>query len=224
MDLHDCLITAWLVHLRIFPYRASSQQCKIGFVARVRAFGALNTVRAFQRVISHKAIHCRSKTKCPTCSGNHTHSECVAQGRNEERRVVCPNCRGNHPAYHRDCRFFQEVKNIKTIQVKNQVSYAEAAKTFRNNTNSEHNNPNSVLPTTSTSATTNGIEPATQDNTTGEAEIIKGGKYSSEKLIDRENPPELFQHGSPCEPCQINWPSNTRNERKHETRINRKTL
>jgi len=52
MDLHDCLITAWLGHLRIFAYRASSQQCEIGFVARVRAFGALNTVRAFQRVVS----------------------------------------------------------------------------------------------------------------------------------------------------------------------------
>ena len=129
----------------------------------------------------HKAIHCRSKTKCPTCSGNHSHGECVAQGKIEERRVVCPNCRGNHPAYHRDCRFYQEAKSIKTIQVTKQVSYAEAAKTFRNNINCDHNVPNSAHPIKSTSATTKGNEPVNQYNMTGTQ------KPSMEEQTDPKN-------------------------------------
>ena len=136
----------------------------------------------------HKAIHCRSKTKCPTCSGNHSHGECVAQGKIEERRVICPNCRGNHPAYHRDCSFFQEAKSIKTIQVTKQVSYAEAAKAFRNNINSDHNVPNSVHPIKSTSATTKGNEPVTQYNTTGTQ------KPSMEEQTDPKNPSTVNIH------------------------------
>ena len=94
----------------------------------------------------HKAINCRSKTKCPICSGNHLYNECVAMENKEERRTVCPNCRGEHPAYHKDCIIYQEARSIKTIQVSKQISYAEAVKTFRTSTNHDSRAPNRAHP------------------------------------------------------------------------------
>ena len=52
MDLHDCLITAWLSHLQYSRIVRSASSVNWVRRTRPRFLAALNAVRAFQRVIS----------------------------------------------------------------------------------------------------------------------------------------------------------------------------
>ena len=117
-------------------------------------------IRCFHcQKFGHKAHQCRSAVKCPICSGRHLFADCDAQ-RNDEnkRKAVCPNCKGDHPASYRGCKMYQEAKSIKQIQVSKSLSYADAVKTFREQTETSSVQPEPARQITVAEVTSHNIK------------------------------------------------------------------
>lgn len=80
--------------------------------------------RCFQcQRFGHGIAQCRAKMRCVRCGQNHTFDQC----NNNENRT-CPNCGGDHSAAFQGCPEAKKAKKIQTIKVKNNVTYAQAAK------------------------------------------------------------------------------------------------
>ncbi|GBL82178.1 hypothetical protein AVEN_252372-1 [Araneus ventricosus] len=71
----------------------------------------------------HSQGTCKGTIRCAKCSGNdHDTSVCVSE------TFKCFNCSGSHPAYSRDCSKWKIEKEIQSLKVKRNISYAEAKK------------------------------------------------------------------------------------------------
>lgn len=66
----------------------------------------------------HIKTSCRSEERCIICD-EEAHGIC-------NRQIQCRNCGGNHRSSYRRCAIYEKNKNIQTIMVYNNVSYASA--------------------------------------------------------------------------------------------------
>lgn len=97
-------------------------------------------IRCFKcQRFGHFANQCRNAHDvCPKCSQNHKYNDC------NRTELKCINCGGNHSAAFQGCPKHQERKSILKHAAVNRVSYADALKATRGNTNPAHAEP---LPT-----------------------------------------------------------------------------
>ena len=86
-------------------------------------------VRCFKcQKYGHVSKSCRGTPKCPICSENHSYEEC------DKQHVKCSNCGLNHSAGYKGCEEFLKAKKIKEFSHNNKISYAEAIKQIKTNT------------------------------------------------------------------------------------------
>ena len=74
----------------------------------------------------HQAKQCYANEKCPKCSGNHAYDKCQ-----KVDKPICPNCKDDHSAGHKLCPKFVQVQNTLELSVKQNMSYAQAAKNLK---------------------------------------------------------------------------------------------
>ncbi|GBM94726.1 hypothetical protein AVEN_109060-1 [Araneus ventricosus] len=82
-----------------------------------------NPLRCYKcQKFGHTIQACRGTQTCPRCSlADHDGKTCDSTPR-------CVNCKGDHPAYFKSCPRWKEEKEIQTIKVKQNLSFAEARK------------------------------------------------------------------------------------------------
>ncbi|XP_055924707.1 uncharacterized protein LOC129956789 [Argiope bruennichi] len=83
-----------------------------------------NPLRCFKcQRFGHSQGTCRGSLRCAKCSADdHETSVCSSQA------LKCLNCSGPHPAYSRDCPKWKMEKEIQSLKVKRNITYAEARK------------------------------------------------------------------------------------------------
>ncbi|XP_055943928.1 uncharacterized protein LOC129975066 [Argiope bruennichi] len=83
-----------------------------------------NPLRCFKcQRFGHSQGTCRGSIRCAKCSADdHETSVCSSQA------LKCLNCSGPHPAYSRDCPKWKMEKEIQSLKVKRNITYAEARK------------------------------------------------------------------------------------------------
>ncbi|XP_055924724.1 uncharacterized protein LOC129956803 [Argiope bruennichi] len=83
-----------------------------------------NPLRCFKcQRFGHSQGTCRGSRRCAKCSvDDHETSVCSTQ------TFKCLNCSGSHPAYSRDCPKWKTEKEIQSLKVRRNISYAEAKK------------------------------------------------------------------------------------------------
>ncbi|XP_035227545.1 uncharacterized protein LOC118199777 [Stegodyphus dumicola] len=80
-----------------------------------------NPMRCFQyQRFVHTKMSCRSKPTCARCSGeSHDSDNCTAE-------PLCINCKGAHPTFSRICPKWKDKKEVQTVKVMKNISYAKA--------------------------------------------------------------------------------------------------
>lgn len=97
-------VHAAYLHLKVRPYVPNPRRC-----FRCQRYG-------------HGSQACRGKATCVKCGlTDHIDDECT----NELR---CINCEGPHAAYSRTCPVWKKEKQVNTLKVQDNISYAEARK------------------------------------------------------------------------------------------------
>ncbi|XP_055943826.1 uncharacterized protein LOC129974998 [Argiope bruennichi] len=83
-----------------------------------------NPVRCFKcQRFGHSQQACRGTKICAKCSvPGHDSSECISE------EIKCRNCEGAHPAFSRSCPKWALEKEILTLKMKRNISFAEARK------------------------------------------------------------------------------------------------
>ncbi|XP_055924719.1 uncharacterized protein LOC129956798 [Argiope bruennichi] len=83
-----------------------------------------NPLRCFKcQRFGHSQGTCRGSLRCAKCSADdHETSVCSSQA------LKCLNCSGPHSAYSRDCPKWKMEKEIQSLKVKRNITYAEARK------------------------------------------------------------------------------------------------
>ncbi|KFM60176.1 hypothetical protein X975_06535, partial [Stegodyphus mimosarum] len=109
----------------ILTFRSSDlpKSIKAGYIhCPVRPY-IPNPLRCFQcQSFRHSKMSCRGKTTCARCSvEGHDMENCNAE-------PLCANCKGNHAAFSRQCPKWKAEKEVQTIKVTKNISYAEARK------------------------------------------------------------------------------------------------
>ena len=86
-----------------------------------------NPMRCFKcNRFGHTKQFCKSAATCAKCTSlEHSSEDCSSN------RPLCINCRESHAAYSKECCKWKEEKEILTIKVKNNISFAEARKQYR---------------------------------------------------------------------------------------------
>lgn len=92
---------------------------------RVRVY-IPNPLRCFTcNKFGHSAAKCKNPPSCPSCGHEpHEGSEC-------NPLKICPNCSESHSPRYRGCSSFKNEFEIQKIRVKDNISYFEAKKKFR---------------------------------------------------------------------------------------------
>lgn len=104
------------------------------------------------QVFGHTAKQCKGKTTCPRCAKDHTFINCPLNATSnsesndhQQYHLKCRNCGGEHSSAYRKCPVFLESVEAKKIQIRDNITYADAVKKVRTDTN---------IPTTSNSVNT----------------------------------------------------------------------
>jgi hypothetical protein len=84
------------------------------------------------QMFGHTAANCRSRKKCSYCAENHNYQECSKK--EEENKQKCANCGQDHSAAYKGCEVFKKAKQITTISKTEQISYSDAIKKYKQQT------------------------------------------------------------------------------------------
>ena len=85
-----------------------------------------------QQFAGHISKFCRNETKCPNCAERHEYKNCPQLGLPAtERKLSCVSCGGPHSAAFRECQAYLDATKITKIKAVDKISYAEAARKFR---------------------------------------------------------------------------------------------
>ncbi|XP_055943472.1 uncharacterized protein LOC129973385 [Argiope bruennichi] len=117
-----------------FASELQSFRITAGFIScDVRPF-VPNPVRCFKcQRFGHTKTSCRaSSSRCPQCSEiGHDGTPCT-------KPEKCVNCNGSHPAYSKSCPKWKIEKEIQTIKISRNISFAEARKIVESRTPKEN--------------------------------------------------------------------------------------
>ena len=81
----------------------------------------------------HTSKYCNSSATCPICAAQHSYDQCREKFNppNGGSRL-CANCGGSHSAAYKECIAFKKATKITEIKTTEKISYAEAARKYRN--------------------------------------------------------------------------------------------
>lgn len=86
------------------------------------------TLRCFKcQRFGHGIAQCQSKPRCVRCGETHSFDECP-----HKETPKCVNCGGEHSAAYLGCQEAQKAKEVQRIKIEKKVSYAQAAKVWKN--------------------------------------------------------------------------------------------
>ena len=101
----------------------------------------------------HVQKYCKNTIKCVRCGGSHSFENCP-----KKEEPVCFRCKEKHSAAYKGCKMYKEAKSILSIKTNEKISYAQAARQFKNQASA----PSKTAPATKENLNTTAEQPATQ--------------------------------------------------------------